>query len=328
MNENLENDIEIVKVKKKKKIVANKTSTEDKKKIESESIMKITPRTSLKFDINTSISSNNQKQNIRKSAKRRKSDFFKNRNFQVTSIDSLKATLESITEMVIKQEADILEAVTGCQEPNSYQIYGKLSNGEKIHIFNCREFSSCGMRYFCPVNCREFYMKIKIPSENEKKIENNEDEEYENSLIEINKNCKCPFLCCIRPDMKVILNDQNKKLGVIEQAFSCCDPVFNIYDKDNNEIFYIEADCCQCGFLCRNNFMGKTDEAHFFIYNYNDRSNAIGDICKKAAKSLLSIADNYSVILPNKATFEEKILLTVAGIMIDYQYFEKNTSSQ
>ena len=39
-----------------------------------------------------------------------------------------------------------------------------------------------------------------------------------------------------------------------------------------------------------------------------------------------SISDNYSVTLPNKAKPVEKVLLTIAGIMIDYQYFEKNTN--
>ena len=34
-------------------------------------------------------------------------------------------------------------------------------------------------------------------------------------------------------------------------------------------------------------------------------------------------ADSYTVQFPNKATPEEKMLLIVASLMIDYQYFEK-----
>ena len=326
MNENnYNNDIEIIKPKKKKQTSIDKSSVLDKKKSFKDSTIKITQRSS----INNEINSNNQLKLNERKTKKKKTEL--NKNIKITSIDSLKTTLTNISEMIIKQEADILEAVTGCQEPNNYHIYGRLPNGEKMYIFKCREFSSCGMRYFCPVNCREFTMKIKLSFEEEQKnIEqkNTEDENYENSLVNINKNCKIPCLCCVRPDMKVILSENNIKLGTIEQAFSFCDPVFNIYDKDDIELFYIEADCCQCGLMCRNDFMGKTDEAHFFIYYYNDRSNPVGDIFKKAAKSTFSIADNYSVILPTKATFEEKILLTIAGIMIDYQYFEKNTNSK
>ena len=62
----------------------------------------------------------------------------------------------------------------------------------------------------------------------------------------------------------------------------------------------------------------------FFIYRENDKSNAIGEIDKKAASSLLSIADNYSIVFPKNATIEEKILLMISAVMIDYQYFEKN----
>ena len=326
MNEKKINDIEVVKVKKKKQRGSVKFILEDKKKTTANDQMPkfSSKRYSVKYDIsNVNILSQLQLKDPK--TKRRKSAAPPKDIFKKNSIESIKLSLENINEMVIKQEADILEAVTGCQEPNCYRVYGKLPNGEKIYIFKCREFSSCGMRYFCPVNCREFLMKIKL-SNNED--ENNEDEEFEDSIINIDKKCKCPFLCFIRPDMNVIITEKKTKLGRIEQVFSFCDPIFYIYDKDDKEIFYIEANCCQCGLMCRNNFMGKTDEAHFYIYNIGDTTKPVGDICKKAAKSMFSIADNYSVILPEKATIEEKILLTVAGIMIDYQYFEKNTKSK
>jgi hypothetical protein len=170
-------------------------------------------------------------------------------------------------------------------------------------------------------------MKIQSVSEEEEK-DNVDDEEFDNPLITINKNCRCPCLCCIRPCMNVILVNGGIQIGIIKQSFSVLDPIFTIYDKNETPIYYLEADCCQCGFLCRNNFMGKTDDAHFFIYNYNEKGNPVGDICKKAAKSMFSIADDYSVVLPTKASFEDKLLLMIAGIMIDYQYFEMNTDSK
>ena len=323
MEPNNNNDIQIMKLK-KRKTTKEKFALDEIKRNGIESNTKLTQRNEAKNDIINNSSFIDQEQHIEGNKKKKKTTK-KNKDKDEDSIDSIKDSFDNISEVVIKQEADILEAVTGCQEPNNYYVYGKLPNGEKIYILKCREFSSCGMRYFCPVNCREFSMRIKIPIDED---ENDDDEEFENRIIDIDKDCKCPFLCCIRPDMKVILTENNQKLGIIEQGFSFCDPVFYIYDKDNKKLFYIEADCCQCGFACRNSFWGKTDEAHFFIYNIKDRNNPIGDICKKAAKSMFSIADNYSVVLPKNATYEEKILLTVAGIMIDYQYFEKNTNSK
>ena len=40
--------------------------------------------------------------------------------------ETMKSSLQKMQEMIIKQESDILEAVTGCQEPNNYHVYGKL----------------------------------------------------------------------------------------------------------------------------------------------------------------------------------------------------------
>ena len=275
------------------------------------------------------MSDNSSGKVIKKTSKEKKSKKKKKLKKSISNEDSLevlKANLEEVSEMIVKQEADILEAVTGCQEPNNYHVYGKLPNGEKIYVFKCREFSGCFMRFCCPVDCRAFVMKIKLAFEEEN--ENEEEEEFEDSIFQIRKEFACPCLCCFRPEMLIILTENEVKLGIIKFAFSCCNPIFIIYDKENKARFHIEAECCQCGLVCRNNFLGKTDEVHFFIYNINDKSNPIGDICKKAAKSVFSVADNYSVILPQQVSFEDKILLTIAGIMVDYQYFEKNTGSK
>ena len=315
MQENQPNDIEILKVKKKKRSTSQKKKTNTSKN---------TQRSNNKYDNNNNISSKN---NINLNLNKRKISSNNEDNlFQYSALEPLKSTLDTIQEVIIKQESDILEAVTGCQEPNNYHIYGKISNDEKCYIFKCKEYSSCCMRFCCPVNCRGLVMKIKLAFD-ENENENNPEDEYNNSLLFIEKNFKCPFCNCVRPEMKIYLTETNTLLGTIEQAFSCCDPIFKVFDKDGKYIYYIESDCCQCGFMCRNNCFGKTDECIFFIYNVNDKANPIGEINKKGAVSLLAIADNYSVIFPRNATFEEKILLTIAGVMIDYQYFEKNTNT-
>lgn len=237
-------------------------------------------------------------------------------------LDPIMMGLENVIEVIINQESDILEAITGCQKPNNYHIYGKDKNGELTYLFKCREYSGCCMRFFCPVDCREFEMKIK-PDESEEEADDN----YEDSYLYIEKPLRCPCLCFARPVMNVTFCSDNAILGKIKSVFSCCDPQFEVYNNKDECLFFISADCCQCGLLCRNNFLGKTDEAHFFIYEPQQTYNPIGDICKKAAESLFSIADNYKVIMPLNANPMEKLLLIVAGIMIDYQFFEKNTNA-
>jgi hypothetical protein len=319
-NKNIENDIKIIS-RRKSKILTSKNQQIKPKKFLRNSNQKATQRSSNKF-INELDSKN--KINLNKS-KRRKSELIRS-NLNLNSYEYLKSLLENINEIVISQETDILEAVMGCQQPNNYHVYGRMKDGQLSYILKCREFSSCCMRFCCSVDNRQFTMKIK--SSIQGGYENTDDEEFSDSLINIIKDCRCPCICCIRPEMEIFLTDKNKKLGTVENGFSFCDPIFNIYDHNDNEIFYITADCCQCGLICRNNFLGKTDECHFFIYKSDERTTPIGDICKKAAKSMFSIADNYSIILPNNSTPEEKVLLTIAGIMIDYQYFERNTRTK
>ena len=252
MEENQQNDIEILQIKNKKK-----RSTSHKKKSQAS---KVTQRSKNIVD-SKNISSNNQI--ITSNINKLKIKSNANANlFPISPLEPLRSSLDKIQEMIIKQESDILEAVTGCQEPNNYHIYGKLPNNEKFYIFKCREYSSCGMRFWCPVSCRGLMMKIKSAYDDN---ENNPDDEYNNSLLYIEKKFKCPCCNCIRPEMKIYITETNTLLGTIEQAFSCCDPKFNIYDKDGNLIFYIESDCCQCGLICRNNCLGKTEECVFFI---------------------------------------------------------------
>ena len=319
-NQNIENDIKIIS-RRKSKIHTSKNQDIKPKKFLRNGNHKTTQRSSNRF-INELDSKN--KINLNK-GKRRKSEFIRS-NLNLDSYKYLISLLENINEIVVNQEADILEAVMGCQQPNNYHVYGRMKDGQLSYILKCREFSSCCMRVCCSVDNREFSMKIKSAIQGE--YENTDDEEFSDSLININKSCRCPCICCIRPKMNIFLSDKNKKLGSVEHDFSCCDPIFSIYDKNDNEIFYITAECCQCGLICRNNFLGKTDECHFFIYKSGEATAPVGDICKKAAKSMFSIADNYSIILPNNSTPEEKVLLTIAGIMIDYQYFERNTKSK
>ena len=261
---------------------------------------------------NNKINANNKPKGRRKSAMLRPI-------FELDSFVSFKSKLIDISELIVQQESDIIEAVMGCQQPNNYHIYGRQPDGELSYLFKLREYSDCAMRFFCPVNCRGFTMKMKLVNNYDNKYDNN----FTNSLMTLEKECKVPFLCLIRPEIRLSLIKDGTYIGTVEQSFSCFDPCFRVYNENNEEVKYIEADCCQCGFICRNNSLGKTDDVHFFIYDNKDKSKPIGDICKKT-ESVFSIADCYSVVYPVNIPPEEKILLSIVAVLIDYQYFEKN----
>ena len=318
-NQTVENDIKILS-RRKNKVLTIKNQEIKPRKFLRNGNYKTTQKSSSKL-INELDSKNKLQLN---KSKRRKSELIRS-NFILNSYEYLKTLLDNINEVVINQKADVLEAIMGCEQPNNYHVYGRMKDGQLSYILKCREFSGCCMRCCCSVDNRQFTMKIKLSNQGGN---DTDDEEFTNSLIKITKECRCPCICCIRPEMSIFLTENNKKLGTIENGFSFCDPIFNIYDENNNKIFYITAECCQYGLLCRNNFFGKTEECNFFIYKSGEKNTPIGNICKKAAKTMLNIADDYSIFLPNDSTPEEKVLLTMAGIMIDYQYFERNHSTK
>ena len=44
----------------------------------------------------------------------------------------------------------------------------------------------------------------------------------------------------------------------------------------------------------------------------------------KKTESVYSLGDSYHIVFPPKIPSEEKILLTIVAVLIDYQYYEKN----
>ena len=232
---------------------------------------------------------------------------------------TLKGQLTNISELLIQQESDISELLCGCQQPNNYHVYLRERNGQLSYIYKLREFSGTCNRVFCPVNCRQFTMKMKLMNESSNKYDKN----FSDSLMTIQRDFKIPIFCLIRPEMIINLDKEKLKVGKVEQSFSFCDPCFTIYNENNEEIYFIEADCCQCGFFCRNYSLGKTDDCQFLIYNSKEKKKPLGYIVKKT-ESVYSIADNYHVTFPSKIPPEDKLLLSIVAVSIDYHYYEKN----
>ena len=234
---------------------------------------------------------------------------------------TLKGQLTNISELIINQEPDVSEMLCGCEQPNNYHVYLRERNGQLTYIYKLREFSGQCNRIFCPVNCREFTMKMKLMSPDSNKYDTN----FRDSLMTLQRNCKIPCLCLIRPELIIDLSKEKLRVGKVEQSFAFCDHCFRVYNENDEEIYYIEADCCQCGFICRNYSIGKTDDCQFLIYKSSERVKPIGYIVKKT-ESVYSLADSYLVVFPSKIPPEEKFLLSIAAVLIDYQYYEKNNN--
>jgi len=233
--------------------------------------------------------------------------------------------LASSTGVLIKQKPQFMEQFTGCESPNRYFVFSQSPQGGMKLLFKCKEFSGCCMRNCCPAGQREFNMAIKHVASNS--VLSSDD--FSLPFVNVNKPFKCTCLCLDRPKMQVNFAN-NQPLGSIKEPFTCCDPQINTFDNTGIMKYVIRADCCQCGLLCRNNFCGKLSSAVFNIYNANNLNSPCGTIIKKGSTSfaeLVTSADSYQVNFPQDASPQDKMILIVAGLMIDYQFFEEKASN-
>ena len=228
--------------------------------------------------------------------------------------------LNSCTSVIIKQQAELFEAITGCETANRYHVLGNVAGCFK-YLFKCVERSSFCMRNFCPSNVREFNMDIYHAVSSV--MTGNLQGKFANAY----RPCKCTCLCCNRPEINVTLGADNRFIGKIKHIWTCCDPEFEVYNPQGIK-YFVRADCCQCGLLCANNFCGKMSTAVFDILQPGS-ANVIANITKMSAQSfseMVTDADSYQISFPPGATAEDKLLLIALGLMIDYQYFETDSS--
>ena len=228
------------------------------------------------------------------------------------------------TGVLIRQQPQFFEQITGCESPNRYYVFSQSPQQGMKLLFKCKESSECCQRNCCSASTREFIMDIKHIANAGMMNEN-----FQNSFVHVNKPFKCTCFCLERPEMIATFGNGGQIVGKVKQPFTCCDPLFTVYDNAGVARFYIHADCCQCGILCANNFCGKMSEALFNIYADASLTSPVGSIIKKVAtfSEMVTSADSYQVNFPVSASPNEKLLLIISGLMIDYQFFEESASN-
>ena len=236
------------------------------------------------------------------------------------------AELGMSTGVLIRQEAQFSEQITGCESPNRYYVFSQSPQGGMKLLFKCKEYSDYCMRCCCPAESREFNMVIKHIA-----TATNLNEDFSAPFVNIKKPFKCTCCCLERPEMLITYGGNNQPLGRIKQPFTCCDPLFTTYDNTGVIRNTIHGDCCQCGLICKNNFCGKMSAVTFNIYTGSSiGSNPVGSIVKRVATAaeLITSADSYQINFPQQSTPTDKMLLIIAGLMIDYQFFEESASQK
>lgn len=228
-------------------------------------------------------------------------------------VDDPMKELAVSTGAIIRQEIEMYEAISGCETQNKYQVFIQSPMGLK-YCFKCNERSGCCARCCCSNDCRSLEIVIRHVSPNEV--------DTDISKIYIRANKSCSLCCCCRPNMEVRLVEENKYLGRVREPFTCCDKDAEIYDEKGNLKYRIIGDCCQMG-LCCGSSVEKMAEIEFKIVQGNE----VVGMMKKMMATLgeyFTKADSYKISFPTKATPEEKMLFICAGLLIDYQNFERD----
>lgn len=220
---------------------------------------------------------------------------------------------------IIRQQIEYLEALTGCETQNRYHVFLQTPMGLK-YAFKCSERSSCCARCCCAGDCRSLEMIIRhVISLDQLQGD------LAKVFIHCDKPCKIGCCCMCRPVMDVRLADSGVRLGTVREPFACCDLDSEVYDSVGNLKYEVEGDCCQIG-LCCGADIEKLASIEFLI-KQNGRT--VGMMRKLGASfgEFFTKADSYQITFPQNATPEEKMLLIIDGLMIDYQYFEKDENT-
>lgn len=230
--------------------------------------------------------------------------------------------LASCPSLLIRQEPQFLESLTGCEQPNIYHVFGNSPLGMR-YLFKCIEKSGCCERRFCPSNQRPLDLDI---------IHCNSVDQlgmgYTTPFAHMDKPFMCTICCICRPEIDVILNSTNQPIGKVKNICTVCDPTFELYSVGGGLKYIVTADCCQCALRCPG-FLGKTSQGVFDILDAGNNQ-IVGRITKEPANmsELVTDADSYVVNFPLNADANDKLLLTGLAIMIDYQFFETDASDE
>lgn len=268
--------------------------------------------------------------------------------------------LEYCPQVIVEQKVELLEVLSGCETPNRYHVYTVDKVGQKKYLFKCKEESSWGCRNCCPSSSREFNLKIIHIKSEAKNID------YKQTIAEFSRPFVCTCFCTKRPKLIGTYNNEtetsqnqeqeevqekekdkktkqqkqpdkdlinSKPLGIISEEFSI-GSLLKVFNESLVLKWEIKANCCQCGYCCRDLTLGKCYEVDFWIYNVAENQmnktkekdmRPIGNIHKtfKGISEMLTDADSFLLTFPKTATSTDKLMLIGAVLMIDYRYYEE-----
>lgn len=211
--------------------------------------------------------------------------------------------LTQIDQLLVHQQVELLEAFTGFETNNKYEI--KNSMGQRVYF--AAEDTCCCTRNCCGSE-RPFEIKICDNTGRE--------------VIHLDSPLRCDtcwFPCCLK---KVeVQAPPGQTIGYVRQAWSICKPKFKIMNAEDEQVLVIEGPCFTCN-IC--------GDVEFQIFA-NDGTTHVGQIRKQwsgIVKEMFTDADNFGVTFPLDLDVKVKATLLGAIFLIDFMFFEKEQNKE
>uniref|UniRef100_A0A8C3YL15 Phospholipid scramblase n=1 Tax=Catagonus wagneri TaxID=51154 RepID=A0A8C3YL15_9CETA len=213
------------------------------------------------------------------------------------------AYLTQVDQLLIHQQIELLEVLTGFETNNKYEI--KNSLGQRIYF--AAEDTDCCTRNCCGPS-RPFTMRI---------IDNMGQE-----VITLERPLRCTsccFPCCLQEIE--IQAPPGIPVGYVTQTWHPCLPKFTIQNERREDVLKITGPCVVCS-CCA--------DIDFEIKSLDDK-HVVGKISKQwsgLVREMFTDVDNFGIQFPLDLDVKMKAVMLGACFLIDFMFFEMTRGEQ
>ncbi|XP_068402160.1 phospholipid scramblase 2 isoform X1 [Eschrichtius robustus] len=211
--------------------------------------------------------------------------------------------LTQIDQLLIHQQIELLEVLTGFETCNKYEI--KNSLGQRIYF--AAEDTDCCTRNCCGPS-RPFTIRI---------LDNTGRE-----VITLERPLRCTsccFPCCLQEIE--IQAPPGVPVGYVTQTWHPCLPKFTLQNEKREDVLRITGPCIVCS-CCA--------DVDFEIKSLDDKY-VVGKISKQwtgFVRELFTDVDNFGIQFPLDLDVKMKAVMLGACFLIDFMFFEMTRSEQ
>ncbi|XP_061049557.1 phospholipid scramblase 2 isoform X2 [Eubalaena glacialis] len=211
--------------------------------------------------------------------------------------------LTQIDQLLIHQQIELLEVLTGFETCNKYEI--KNSLGQRIYF--AAEDTDCCTRNCCGPS-RPFTMRI---------LDN-----MGREVITLERPLRCTsccFPCCLQEIE--IQAPPGVPVGYVTQTWDPCLPKFTLQNEKREDVLRITGPCIVCS-CCA--------DVDFEIKSLDDKY-MVGKISKQwtgLVRELFTDVDNFGIQFPLDLDVKMKAVMLGACFLIDFMFFEMTRNEQ